>query len=172
MNISPKSHLLVRSLSSNRHPTWKDLSLHTRLILGCCIPIWKAFLQKQILQYLLYWCPHLAGSSSCSSGWLSSYRPVETWRPFYRGVSTSVKQHVGVAGNHLTLLHHCDGTVIKQTPACQMNRGQQQRWTKGRQERDDYFFNDKIRLRCQLSSLAPNWPTSLRWLFLSLGSRA
>ena len=66
----------------------------------------------------MLWGPHLAGSSSCRSGRLCSYRPEEAWRPLHRGVSSSVEQDVGVARHHLTLIHHCHGAVIKETPAC------------------------------------------------------
>lgn len=72
---------------------------------------------------LLLWCPHLARSSSCSSGRLGSSRSEEAWRSLHGGVSSSVEQDIGVAGHHLTLLHHGDGTVIKQTPACGTGRG-------------------------------------------------
>lgn len=66
--------------------------------------------------------PHLAGSSSCTSGRLSSYRPEEAWWPLHRWVSSSVEQDVCVACHHLTLLHHCHRAVIKETPACRKRR--------------------------------------------------
>lgn len=68
--------------------------------------------------------PHLAGSSSCSCGTLCSSRPVEVCRPLHGGVPASVEEHVGIAGHHLTLLHHGDGAVIEQTPACREKPGE------------------------------------------------
>lgn len=62
--------------------------------------------------------PHLAGSSSCSWGRLGPSGPVEVCRPLHGGVPAPVEEHVGVAGHHLALLHHGDGAVVKQTPAC------------------------------------------------------
>ena len=75
--------------------------------------MWKAHFPR----LLLLWRPHLACSSSCRSGRLCSYRPEEARGPLHGGVSSSVEQDIGVARHHLTLLHHCHGTVIKETPA-------------------------------------------------------
>lgn len=122
----------------------------------------------KISYVLLLWLSHLAGSSSCSSRRLCTYRPEEAWRPLYRGVSSPVEQNVSVTRHHLTLVHHCHGAVIKQTPAWESRR--EERPINGSKMAEwNLLYNFHIhKNRCHWWDL----PTSLRWLFLSLGRRA
>lgn len=78
--------------------------------------------------------------------------------PLHRRVPSAVEEDICISGHHLALIHGGDCAVIKEPPACKEGRVKQA---------------DKSQLQEQRGGKGDRCsPTSLRWLFLSLGRRA